>query len=296
MRKSLLLTGVLLYAMNAAVEAFAAEVYRYQDENGRWRFTDKKPNAQHETVSFKKAVPEELPSLGYREEQGQNVVVARNPWWGPVLFTVLDGEQVVAEHVVAAKSDDVIEAKGKPLPWHPELHYRYQLGDPSARFDGKPLNAPVAPVGKYKVTQGFNGAFSHNNPANAYAVDIGMNVGDHITAAREGTVVWVKDDYHMSGVNDYFFDKANGIRILHSDGSFGLYAHIHLGSAQVKPGDTVAAGQVIARCGSTGFSTGPHLHFAVQVNSGQGWVTVPFTFLQQGKAVKPQKDQWLRGK
>ncbi len=294
MHKSLLVAGVLFYALSVTVVALAGEVYRYQDENGRWRFTDKKPNAQHETVSFKAAEQEEVPSLGYRQEQGQNVVVARNPWWGPVLFTVLDGEQIVAEDVVAAQSDDVIEAKSKPLLWHPKLHYRYHLGDPSAQFDDKPLSAPVAPVGKYLVTQGFNGAFSHNNPANAYAVDIGMNVGDDITAAREGTVVWVKDDYHMSGVNDYFFDKANGIRILHSDGSFGLYAHIHLGSAKVKLGDTVTAGQVIARCGSTGFSTGPHLHFAVQVNSRQGWVTVPFTFLQQGVPVQPNKDQWLR--
>ncbi|MGP4115252.1 M23 family metallopeptidase [Streptomyces sp. 4N509B] len=45
------------------------------------------------------------------------------------------------------------------------------------------------------------------------------------------------------------------------DGTHALYAHLQRGSATVRPGDRVSAGQPIARCGNSGNSTEPHLHF-----------------------------------
>jgi murein DD-endopeptidase MepM/ murein hydrolase activator NlpD len=61
---------------------------------------------------------------------------------------------------------------------------------------------------------------------------------------------------------------SNSIRILHDDGSMAVYAHLQVGRAQVYVGMRVQAGQLIAYSGNTGFSSGPHLHFAVQVNQG----------------------------
>ena len=47
-----------------------------------------------------------------------------------------------------------------------------------------------------------------------------------------------------------------------------LYAHLQESGVLVRPGQHVRAGQQIGLSGNTGFTTGPHLHFAVQVNRG----------------------------
>ena len=56
----------------------------------------------------------------------------------------------------------------------------------------------------------------------------------------------------------------NVIKIKHFDGKETLYAHNN--SNIVEEGDVVKAGQVIAKVGSTGISTGNHLHFGVTLN------------------------------
>jgi murein DD-endopeptidase MepM/ murein hydrolase activator NlpD len=60
-------------------------------------------------------------------------------------------------------------------------------------------------------------------------------------------------------------DAAAGdyVIINHGGGEYSLYAHLQPGSVRVKPGETVKAGQPIAKLGSSGNSTEPHLHFQV---------------------------------
>jgi murein DD-endopeptidase MepM/ murein hydrolase activator NlpD len=57
-----------------------------------------------------------------------------------------------------------------------------------------------------------------------------------------------------------------------------VYAHLQLESAQVTVGDHVRAGQELALSGDTGYASGPHLHFCVQVNTDMRIVSVPFRF------------------
>ena len=69
------------------------------------------------------------------------------------------------------------------------------------------------------------------------------------------------------------------VRILHDDGTYAIYAHLNTNTIRVKPGDRVERGQYIADSGNTGYSSGPHLHFAVVRNVGLRVESVPVTFL-----------------
>ena len=86
-------------------------------------------------------------------------------------------------------------------------------------------------------------------------IDIGAAYGTNIYAANSGTVV--VSGYNTGGYGNY-------VVINHGGGYATLYAHCS--SLLVSAGQQVSRGQVIAKCGSTGMSTGPHIHFEIQYN------------------------------
>lgn len=127
-----------------------------------------------------------------------------------------------------------------------------------------------------KVTQGFHGLYTHKGDE-AYAVDFSCKSGDPIAASRSGKVLYVKEDSDEGCSDASCTDMANYVTIDHGDGSFSEYGHLqHLG-AIVEVGDDVCAGDVIALCGSTGYSISPHLHFAVLDHSRR---TLPVQFAE----------------
>lgn len=85
-----------------------------------------------------------------------------------------------------------------------------------------------------------------------YGLDIANQAGTPIYATAAGKVV--KVDYDSGYGKRICIDHGNGYR--------SLYAHLY--NYQVKIGDEVQKGQIIALMGSTGLSTGPHLHYEVQ--------------------------------
>ena len=85
-------------------------------------------------------------------------------------------------------------------------------------------------------------------------IDIGADYGDAIRAADGGVVI------HADWMGGY----GNAVIIDHGNGISTLYAHNS--QLLVSEGQTVSKGQTVARCGSTGYSTGPHLHFEVRQN------------------------------
>ena len=87
------------------------------------------------------------------------------------------------------------------------------------------------------------------------AVDIANSAAPPIAAADSGTVVIV--EYLRTGYGQH-------VVIDHGNGYQSLYGH--LSEIYVKPGDAVSRGQVIGRMGSTGHSTGMHLHFEIRKN------------------------------
>ena len=70
----------------------------------------------------------------------------------------------------------------------------------------------------------------------------------------------------------------DAVMTLHDDGTIAIYAHLNWNSIRVEPGDRVERGEFIAESGNTGFSTGPHLHFAVLKNVGMFLESVPVRF------------------
>ncbi|TLS50014.1 hypothetical protein FE782_22000 [Paenibacillus antri] len=92
---------------------------------------------------------------------------------------------------------------------------------------------------------------------NHNGLDIAAPNGDSIVAAASGTVVLAQ----------WYGDFGNCVIIEHENGIRTLYAHIRTGGIKVKVGDEVSAGDKIAEVGSTGASTGNHLHFGVYVNN-----------------------------
>lgn len=92
--------------------------------------------------------------------------------------------------------------------------------------------------------------------SNHQGIDIGASYGADIVAAAEGTV---KAASYSSAAGNY-------VMIDHGGGLYTVY--MHASSLVVSPGQTVSAGQVIAKVGSTGISTGNHLHFGVSLNGG----------------------------
>ncbi|HSD15949.1 MAG TPA: M23 family metallopeptidase [Thermomonas sp.] len=131
--------------------------------------------------------------------------------------------------------------------------------------------------GQARIDQGFGGSFSHDDQQNRHALDFAADIGTPVLAARAGTVMQVESGFRASGraIGDYR-SRANFIRILHDDGSMALYAHLDVDGVQVRVGQQVQVGQRIGLSGNTGFTTGPHLHFAVQVNRGMQLVSIPF--------------------
>jgi hypothetical protein len=80
------------------------------------------------------------------------------------------------------------------------------------------------------------------------------------------------------------------------DGRYAMYAHLQRHSAQVRPGDRVTAGQPIARCGNSGNSSEPHLHFQIMDRSRPAFAAgLPFRFnahkaATDGKAATDSED------
>ncbi|MFI6105693.1 M23 family metallopeptidase [Streptomyces sp. NPDC051310] len=130
----------------------------------------------------------------------------------------------------------------------------------------------VKPVGGYTLTASFNqgGAmWSHKHSGQDFAVPVGTPV----KAAHSGVVV--KAGPNGGGDGPAY---GNAIVIKHANGTYSQYAH--LSKINVGIGKTVKTGQVIAKSGNTGNSSGPHLHFEIRTTPNYGSAVNPAAFLR----------------
>ena len=111
-----------------------------------------------------------------------------------------------------------------------------------------PISGPITSEFGWRTHPIFGTARFHSG------LDIGGDYGMPIYAAAGGTVIYA------GWISGY----GNAVIIDHGGGVTTLYGHND--SLNVSEGENVAQGQVIAMCGSTGNSTGPHCHFEVREN------------------------------
>ena len=105
---------------------------------------------------------------------------------------------------------------------------------------------------------------SYPSYAGHTGIDINVGVkGKSVVAAKDGVVIVSEALRSSSGAYKSYGEY---IMIKHSNGTVTLYGHLKAGSRKVKVGQKVSKGQVIGTVGSTGNSTGTHLHFEVRVN------------------------------
>ncbi|MDD1620521.1 MAG: M23 family metallopeptidase [Methylococcaceae bacterium] len=289
--------------------AESKKLYKYQDEQGAWHYTDKPPTTERPVeVRQLKAAAKQRVWLEKSGDKTSPEFFILNQYPGPIEVAVdwAGHDNVIATPelprrfvVETGKSDTLFKIKGAGQAQSSQftLQYHYVIGRPLTGYASDTVYLPpIAANSRFQITQAFGGEFSHTDAQNRYAVDIMMPVDTPLYAARGGVVLEVESDYFGNGTEQAYATKANSIRILHDDGSMAVYAHLALEKALVHPGMRVEAGQLIAYSGNTGLTTGPHLHFAVQVNQGMELVSVPFTFADQNRQpIEPKSGVWLEG-
>ncbi len=175
---------------------------------------------------------------------------------------------------VVGRFKTIDDAKGT------RFHYRFRaaLGSSQARPSARQrYRIPFGGDRPRLLSQGVGGRHTHTGKSR-WAFDFAMPWGTPVLAARGGIVVEVVDVHVAGGVGARFYDKANRVGVLHSDGSLAMYAHLRHG-AKVKVGDRVQTGDRVGFSGDTGFSTGPHLHFMVwKRQSDLSLASVPIRF------------------
>jgi murein DD-endopeptidase MepM/ murein hydrolase activator NlpD len=149
--------------------------------------------------------------------------------------------------------------------WSYRLSYRYRYGAYTAAHDPQALyRMPWLEGRTFVIGQAPGGRIvTHFSPASRNAVDIPMPEGTPILAARAGVVFQTVAENDAGGADEAFRSKANVVRVLHADGTIGNYVHLMHEGVAVKSGERVEPGKLIGYAGSTGMSSGPHLHFAV---------------------------------
>ncbi len=140
---------------------------------------------------------------------------------------------------------------------------------------------PWAAGESYRCIQAGPGSFSHEG-RDEFAVDFAMPEGTPLLAARDGVATAVREDSNQGGATREFAAHVNLVHIVHRDGTRAVYLHLRQNGARVKSGDRVRQGEVIGFSGSTGWSTTPHLHFAVERRDPKTgkWRSIPFAFIE----------------
>jgi murein DD-endopeptidase MepM/ murein hydrolase activator NlpD len=194
-------------------------------------------------------------------------------------MAVLDGRDWVASRLAGAAP-----VAGEPgATVQPPVEGSVVISDP---VEGARPGSGYGPRVSFATSGGQRASSNHDG------VDFPARMGAPVRSVASGTVVSVQDN------GDRGYGKI--VEIRHADGVTTAYAHLQ--GFNVREGDTVAAGQTIGAVGSTGSSTGPHLHLRARRNGvsfdpmellGAGTISGPSATAEAGPS-GPTKAQLIR--
>ena len=279
--------ALLLALLAAAAPLQAKKIYKVVDAQGVTHYTDRRPDGDAEVESIPvHAESQQIATMRLEGPDAQKRAVVTNRLYGPVevelrftaqLNTV--SEPALPNRFVVPGAQERALATFRPADSGQRGNFAVEMkavpGDPAAVPDGSVYRLPLD-TSEFRIDQGFGGRVSHTDAPSRYAIDFAADEGTPVVAARDGVVMQVEDDFEGAGLNrEKFGTRANQVRILHADGTMAVYAHLQPESVVVLAGQRVRAGQRIGGSGNTGYSSGPHLHFAVQVNTGMDVRSIP---------------------
>lgn len=187
------------------------------------------------------------------------------------LLTETKSQESVYQKQIAQKKAQQAQFESDLQDFEAQLH----LGFNSNTLPATGSGALEWPVDSVRITQYFgNTAFSTQNPQiysghGHSGIDLAASPGTPIKAARGGVVMGTGNtDATCPGAS---FGK--WIFIKHNNGLSTLYAH--LASFSVSQGQTVTTGQQVGYSDTTGYATGPHLHFGVYASAGSEIASFP---------------------
>lgn len=274
-----MLAATLFVAPFAATTAFA-EVYKYKNADGVWVFTDEKP--EDAKLSDTKPI--------ITKQQNKVAVVNKGTSDKPILYAVSSVHGPVEVWLDFGGSQNVKFSQQEPFYWVISGPGEEQLLELEAEdteqewsYGWRASYVPGAPVTQSSLNKSPLGLPSKGGPfvvstspeddvRSKFAVNIAAPEGTPVIAVKSGVVMDTESDFSAAGSSSSAGAGGDVVRVLHSDGSMGLYSNFRVEGIEVVPGQKVRKGQLI------GYSGPNNVSFALQINDGKKLISVPFLF------------------